>query len=246
MNELELPPHIIKTSDGLYVSTRTNRYIPADKIQMICDKFFGREIVIKEDKPKNITKKITSELPELQHVYGLELNSEPSEYGILSELNIKDEEFDSIKVPILQFTMAGEFIAEFDSIKNAVKQFGGKDSDKSKLHGSLYEKKSNHGVVFGFRWKRKESLITVKKENTKPKSMNKKIEDVRNILFEQLERLKNAGPHEIKQETERSQAMIQVSHTIIESAKAETDFLRVVGSMQDAQGTGFISKQIEQ
>lgn len=88
----------------------------------------------------------------------------------------------------------------------------------------------------------KYEIVIENKEKRNLNQMSKKIEDVRDILFEQLERLKNAGTNEIKQETERAQAMIQVSHTIIESAKAETDFLRVVGGMQDiAIGTGFIT-----
>lgn len=59
-----------------------------------------------------------------------------------------------------------------------------------------------------------------------------KINDLRDHLFEALERLKDG---EIDIET--AKAMSEVSQTIINSAKIEIDFIKATGSTQDS---GFI------
>ena len=59
-----------------------------------------------------------------------------------------------------------------------------------------------------------------------------KITDLRDHLFEALERLKDG---EIDIET--AKAMSEVSQTIINSAKIEIDFIKATGSTQDS---GFI------
>ena len=56
--------------------------------------------------------------------------------------------------------------------------------------------------------------------------MKNKIEDLRNHLFETLEALKDKDkPMEI----DRARAICEVSQTIINTAKAETEHLKVVG-----------------
>lgn len=71
--------------------------------------------------------------------------------------------------------------------------------------------------------------------------MKNKIEDLRNHLFAQLERLGDddamKNPLARTREIERAKAIAEVSNVIVNSAKAETDFLRVTGKAPD---TGFI------
>lgn len=71
--------------------------------------------------------------------------------------------------------------------------------------------------------------------------MKNKIEDLRNHLFEQLERLgddeKMKNPIALERELKRAAAISEVSQVIVNSAKAETDHLRVTGKISD---TGFI------
>lgn len=38
----------------MYLSTRTSRYINANKIEEICNKYWGNDLVIKEDRNKNL------------------------------------------------------------------------------------------------------------------------------------------------------------------------------------------------
>lgn len=65
--------------------------------------------------------------------------------------------------------------------------------------------------------------------------MKNKIEDLRNHLFAQLERL---GDKEVKpEELARAKAVVEVGRAIVDTARAETEFMRVTGI---AQGTGFI------
>ncbi|PJK00801.1 hypothetical protein CO641_02190 [Lysobacteraceae bacterium NML91-0213] len=67
--------------------------------------------------------------------------------------------------------------------------------------------------------------------------MKNKIEDLRNHLFATLEALQDKGePMPI----DRARAIADVAKVIVDSAKAETEFLRVTGA--DA-GTGFIPEQ---
>lgn len=71
--------------------------------------------------------------------------------------------------------------------------------------------------------------------------MKNKIEDLRNHLFAQLERLGDdaemKNPLIREREIARAKAISEVSKVIVDSAKAETDFLRVTGKAPD---TGFI------
>lgn len=64
--------------------------------------------------------------------------------------------------------------------------------------------------------------------------MKNKIEDLRNHLFETLEALKDK---EKPMEIDRAKAIAQVAGVIIESAKAETRHLEVIGG---GKGSGFI------
>lgn len=64
--------------------------------------------------------------------------------------------------------------------------------------------------------------------------MKNKIEDLRDHLFATLEDLRDeAKPMDL----DRAKVIAQVGSTIIESAKAENDFLRITGAML---GSGFI------
>lgn len=84
--------------------------------------------------------------------------------------------------------------------------------------------------------------------------MKNKIEDLRNHLFAQLERLADdegmKNPLKLEKELKRAHAISEVSNVIVATAKAETDYLRVTGK---APETTFIpldvagnQKQIEQ
>jgi hypothetical protein len=65
--------------------------------------------------------------------------------------------------------------------------------------------------------------------------MKNKISDLRNHLFETLERLKDPEL-DLETEIQRAKAIKEVGSVIIESAKVEVDFLTAVGG----KGTGFI------
>jgi len=66
-----------------------------------------------------------------------------------------------------------------------------------------------------------------------------KIEDLRNHLFEQLERLgddeKMKNPIALEREMKRSQAISEIANVIVNTAKAETDYLRVTGKAPENQ-----------
>ena len=62
--------------------------------------------------------------------------------------------------------------------------------------------------------------------------MKNKIEDLRNHLFETLEKLKDGD-----MDVETAKAVSGVAQTIINSAKVEIDYLRVT---EQRSGTGFI------
>lgn len=64
--------------------------------------------------------------------------------------------------------------------------------------------------------------------------MRNKIEDLRDHLFETLERLKDEDD---PMDLERAETIAKVGQTIINSAKVEVDFLRITGG---AEGSGFI------
>ena len=66
--------------------------------------------------------------------------------------------------------------------------------------------------------------------------MKNKIEDLRNHLFETLEELRDKDkPMDI----ERAKAVAGVAQVIVDSAKAENDFIKLTGS----RGSGFITPQ---
>ena len=68
--------------------------------------------------------------------------------------------------------------------------------------------------------------------------MKNKIQDLRNHLFAQLERLgdETLTPAQLEQEVTRAAAMQGVASVIVQSAKVEVDFMKNTGSA----GTGFI------
>lgn len=68
--------------------------------------------------------------------------------------------------------------------------------------------------------------------------MKNKIEDLRNHLFEQLERLgydeKMKNPIALERELNRADAISKVATVIVNSAKAETDFLKATGKAPES------------
>lgn len=64
--------------------------------------------------------------------------------------------------------------------------------------------------------------------------MKNKIEDLRDHLFAELEDLRDP---EKKFDRERTQAVVAVAQTVINSAKVEVDFINAVGA---TKGSGFI------
>ena len=67
--------------------------------------------------------------------------------------------------------------------------------------------------------------------------MRNKIQDLRNMLFEQMERLMDDESN-LETETKRAEAVAQIANVLVQSAKVEVDFLRMVGA--EGSGTGFI------
>lgn len=65
--------------------------------------------------------------------------------------------------------------------------------------------------------------------------MKNKIEDLRNHLFETLEALKDP---EKPMDIERAKAVADVARVIVDSAKAEVQFIQATGKV--TEGTGFI------
>lgn len=65
--------------------------------------------------------------------------------------------------------------------------------------------------------------------------MKNKISDLRDHLFEALERLKDPEL-DLEKEVTRAKAIREVGAVLIESAKVEVDFINAVGG----DGTGFI------
>lgn len=63
--------------------------------------------------------------------------------------------------------------------------------------------------------------------------MKNKIEDLRNHLFDQLERLSDdevmKNPIQLDKEVTRAAAITQIAEVIIDSARAENEFLDLVG-----------------
>ena len=67
--------------------------------------------------------------------------------------------------------------------------------------------------------------------------MRNKIQDLRNMLFEQMERLMD-DEADLATETKRAESIAQIASVLVHSAKVEVDFLRMVGA--EGSGTGFI------
>ena len=67
------------------------------------------------------------------------------------------------------------------------------------------------------------------KTEIKPKhnNMKNKITDLRNHLFEQLEKLSDEGI-DLDKEIKRTESMIGIAKTLIETGRAETEFLKTV------------------
>jgi len=60
--------------------------------------------------------------------------------------------------------------------------------------------------------------------------MKNKIEDLRNHLFAQLESLREAEtPEDLKKEIDRSKAVAEISQVLVDTAKAEVDFVKATG-----------------
>lgn len=62
--------------------------------------------------------------------------------------------------------------------------------------------------------------------------MKNKITDLRNHLFAQMEKLSEANPEELANELERSKAMADLGQVIINSAKAQSDFVKAGGVLK--------------
>lgn len=70
-----------------------------------------------------------------------------------------------------------------------------------------------------------------------------KIEDLRNHLFETLEKLTDP---DAKVDMERVKSIAEISQVIVNSAKLEVDYMRAIGKKQKIE-TGFIpTKAIEE
>lgn len=72
--------------------------------------------------------------------------------------------------------------------------------------------------------------------------MKNKIEDLRNHLFAQLERLGNEQltGDDLREEIQRAKAVQSVAATLTETAKAETDRLTLVAEMGIKSGTALL------
>lgn len=57
--------------------------------------------------------------------------------------------------------------------------------------------------------------------------MKNKIEDLRNHLFAQLEKLSDCNKSQLDVEINRANAMVEMAKTLIESAKVEVEFIKV-------------------
>lgn len=70
-----------------------------------------------------------------------------------------------------------------------------------------------------------------------------KIEDLRNLLFEQIEKLMD-DESDTEKETARAEAIANLASVIVNSAKVEIDFLKMMGT--EGTGTGFIPVEKKQ
>ncbi|MFO0414922.1 MAG: hypothetical protein ACK52I_22335 [Pseudomonadota bacterium] len=67
--------------------------------------------------------------------------------------------------------------------------------------------------------------------------MKNKIEDLKNHLFAQLERLSEdedmKNPIKLERELKRAKAISEVSQVLVSAAKAEIDFIKTTGKVND-------------
>lgn len=70
-----------------------------------------------------------------------------------------------------------------------------------------------------------------------------KIEDLRNLLFEQIEKLMD-NDADTEVETQKAEAIANLASVIVNSAKVEIDFLKMMGT--EGTGTGFIPVEKKQ
>ncbi len=72
--------------------------------------------------------------------------------------------------------------------------------------------------------------------------MKNKVEDLRNHLFEQLERLNDdeLKGEELKKELQRAKAISQIGSVIVNSAKVEVDYIKLIGGRDTT--TDFLKK----
>lgn len=70
-----------------------------------------------------------------------------------------------------------------------------------------------------------------------------KIEDLRNLLFEQIEKLMDKDA-DTEVETQKAEAIANLASVIVNSAKVEIDFLKMMGT--EGTGTGFIPVEKKQ
>ena len=61
--------------------------------------------------------------------------------------------------------------------------------------------------------------------------MKNKIQDLRNHLFEQLERLSDDELN-LDNEVKKAQAMAQIASQIVETARVEVQYIRAIGTTQ--------------
>lgn len=73
--------------------------------------------------------------------------------------------------------------------------------------------------------------------------MKNKIEDLRNHLFAQLEKLSDCSKSELDTEIDRAASMCQIADTIIESAKVEVSFINATLADFPVSSTFFISSK---
>lgn len=65
--------------------------------------------------------------------------------------------------------------------------------------------------------------------------MKNKMDDLRNHLFEQLERLKDATDQDLQTEIDRSRAIVSTAGQLIDTAKVEVQYLHVTGQGEGSQ-----------
>jgi len=72
--------------------------------------------------------------------------------------------------------------------------------------------------------------------------MKNKLEDLRNHLFAQLERLGDEDC-KLEKEVQRAASLVEVSNAIVETAKVEIDFLKVLSSSDGIIESSFLESR---